>query len=379
MHLWQHINAGKGTTTTGNAPDPDDKGGEVAVSSRIQVPAALERMAHRAAEGTIPVARLHSYSLVASHEIRSAAISVHSSLESWKSLPVDPFVEQLLRRGVPVDFRSTPPPKFLLPSIPLSPEHTHFARKELPCRLLPGAMRPVPAVSVEYSSPVFVVVHPVSGKRRLVVDLRQINNYCLDYRCRYETLATVPTSALQNGWATRTDLEDAYHMFHIRPAERKYFTFRLFGVYWQYVVLPFGWSASPYYFTKLLRPVLKHLRRRGIRLVAYLDDLFLSFRSRRRARTLMALVIRLFDRLGLRINYRKSQLTPVQRLTFLGIDVDLRRGFSSYPPLVSPSSRKQPRPCYVLFDATCVPSIFSFFDVSPGSRYPRSQQLLPLV
>ena len=44
--------------------------------------------------------------------------------------------------------------------------------------------------------------------------------------------------------------------------------------FFMFTVLPFGLSSALYIFTKLLRPLVKHWRSQGIRVVVYLDDGF---------------------------------------------------------------------------------------------------------
>ncbi len=44
---------------------------------------------------------------------------------------------------------------------------------------------------------------------------------------------------------------------------------------YQYTCLPFGLSSAPWAFTKLLKPVVAYLRKRGIRLIIYLDDMLI--------------------------------------------------------------------------------------------------------
>jgi hypothetical protein len=47
------------------------------------------------------------------------------------------------------------------------------------------------------------------------------------------------------------------------------------GVTYQFTCLAFGLSSAPWLFTKLLRVVAAHLRRNGIRVLLYLDDILI--------------------------------------------------------------------------------------------------------
>jgi hypothetical protein len=77
-------------------------------------------------------------------------------------------------------------------------------------------------------------------------------------------------------FATKLDLEGAYH--HIRVEERlsRYFAFRFEGQDYGLKGLPFGWVRSPAIFCRTLRVAIKAIRDQvGVRLVAYMDDLLL--------------------------------------------------------------------------------------------------------
>ena len=56
------------------------------------------------------------------------------------------------------------------------------------------------------------------------------------------------------------DLQDGYYHLAIKEEDRKYFTFCVNGECYRCVGLPFGWTASPRIFTKLMRPVVQALR-----------------------------------------------------------------------------------------------------------------------
>ena len=46
--------------------------------------------------------------------------------------------------------------------------------------------------------------------------------------------------------------------------------------YYRWTVCPFGLSCSPYYFYKVLRPVITYLRVLGIRVSVFVDDVLLA-------------------------------------------------------------------------------------------------------
>lgn len=87
----------------------------------------------------------------------------------------------------------------------------------------------------------------------------------------------------------------------------------------EYTCLAFGLNASPWVFTKLLRVAVTFLRRSGIRLVIYLDDLLIVWSSTEECWTSVALVIKILQSFSFLINFPKSETTPVQAREYIGL------------------------------------------------------------
>ncbi|KAI2653889.1 ORF V: Enzymatic polyprotein [Labeo rohita] len=94
------------------------------------------------------------------------------------------------------------------------------------------------------------------------------------------------------------------------------------GRAYQYKVLPFGLSLSPRVFTKVAEAALSPLWQTGIRILNYLDDWLLIAHSRDLLCEQRDLVLRHLSHLGLQVNREKSKLSPVQRISFLGVELD---------------------------------------------------------
>ncbi|KAI2646313.1 hypothetical protein H4Q32_029571 [Labeo rohita] len=123
-------------------------------------------------------------------------------------------------------------------------------------------------------------------------------------------------------WFAAIDLKDAYFHVSILPRHRPFLRFAFKGRAYQYKVLPFGLSLSPRVFTKVAEAALSPLWQTGIRILNYLDDWLLIAHSRDLLCEQRDLVLRHLSHLGLQVNREKSKLSPVQRISFLGVELD---------------------------------------------------------
>jgi hypothetical protein len=132
---------------------------------------------------------------------------------------------------------------------------------------------------------------PAVDKWRMVLDLRHLNSFCVEKKCRFESLKDLRRMVREDDWMFSFDLKDGYHAVGIHPRDRKYFTFVVAGVgTFQYCALNFGWNASPYVFVKVMRTLVRLLRSpvtgvgdsespddhvvKGMRVLPYMDDFF---------------------------------------------------------------------------------------------------------
>jgi hypothetical protein len=84
-------------------------------------------------------------------------------------------------------------------------------------------------------------------------------------------------------------------------------------------VLPFGLSTAPYLFTKLLKPLQKHWRYKGICLALFLDNCCGNGRDLSTCKTDSDVVRNDLDNAGLIANQEKSVWEPTQTCSWLGL------------------------------------------------------------
>ena len=128
------------------------------------------------------------------------------------------------------------------------------------------------------------------------------------------------------------DLKSGYHHVQIFEGHQTYL-----GFSWKhsnsnqvksyvFTVLHFGLSSAPHVFTKILKPLDKHLRHQGICVAVFLDDGWGVEKDSQVCRIVADAVRTDLFKAGSVTNEDKSVWIPCQRLDWLGITWDIARG-----------------------------------------------------
>ena len=156
----------------------------------------------------------------------------------------------------------------------------------------------------------FFAVLKKNGKARACYDQRRVNRSLVVPHFKMEGLPVVRSLLRRDDYMTSVDIKSAYPHIPIAPEHRQFFRFVWRGEHYQFKAMPFGLATAPLIWTKLMKPVLAYLRARGVWVTAYIDDLLILAASPELARQHTALVIETLERLGLTVNYEKSELNP---------------------------------------------------------------------
>ena len=240
------------------------------------------------------------------------------NLDAWRYIEAPQTVIDWLEKGISIPFH-TKPYCFEKHNHKLSFSQTLFVRSEI-YRLLKAGYIQQLDYKPRYISPIGCVPKKTGGYR-LITDFRQLNAFCNSCTFKQEDIRNVEKVVEQKDFFTSIDLKDGFYHIPINCDNREYLSFQFEGKYFSYVVLPFGFSLSPYFFTKVLRPVVKYLRSQGVRLSLYVDD-FLICASASVITDHTDLVIHTLNDLGLKINLEKSVLRPCQIIDYLGYTID---------------------------------------------------------
>ena len=100
---------------------------------------------------------------------------------------------------------------------------------------------------------------------------------------------------------------------------------------YQYTMLSAGLSIPPWAWTKLIKVLKMHAHRLGIQLFQYIDDWIILAPSQSTTLEATQYIVKLAEALGFKIHLVKSQLTPLQDITYLGYRFLLKHGIVCPP------------------------------------------------
>ena len=117
---------------------------------------------------------------------------------------------------------------------------------------------------------------------------------------------------------TSIDLSQVFYHVPLTGHQRQYFAFDYLNKRYCFACLPFGLTTSPRVFTKVLKPIIKMARTKGIWVVAYLDDILIMASSKSQILEHTNYLIKCLKDFGFTINAKKSYLNSSQVVDYLG-------------------------------------------------------------
>ena len=153
---------------------------------------------------------------------------------------------------------------------------------------------------------------------RLILNMKKINeNYIIHEKFKMESLFSCLNLMSEGCFMASLDLKNAYHTIPIFEPHQKFLQFCVNGQTYRYKVLPQGYKDSPRIFTRILKPVIGHLRQKGFLSSIYIDDLYLQGDTFEECQKNVQVSKHLLCRLGFDIS-DKSSMIPSQKLVHLG-------------------------------------------------------------
>ncbi|EIE78811.1 hypothetical protein RO3G_03516 [Rhizopus delemar RA 99-880] len=254
------------------------------------------------------------------YEIPEDGISPGGRLQAftpyWKKTIHHPWPLSVIQEGYQIQWNSTPHPWKYHPTKRPSMEDRIAVSEAVKKFLAAGIIEISPTQSKHYLSHFFTVKEPT--KRRPILDCRPLNKFVQCHHFKMEGIPALRSLLEKDDLICKIDLKDAYVVVPLHQQSRRFLTFLHQGTVYQYKSLAFGLSVAPRIFSKLMRYAVEPLRRKGIKLVYYLDDICLVAKSMKEMNANMQETLAHLKNLGFLINYKKSSLQPQKIQEFLG-------------------------------------------------------------
>ena len=234
----------------------------------------------------------------------------------------DPYILEIVQ-GYKLDLVEIPFQVFTPKPLLFSKSETELLDNEIRDLHAKNAIRVVQPTHGQFISTVFAVPKKDGGTRP-VINLKEVNQFLNYHHFKIEGTHLLRDLLQPNDWMGKIDLKDAYFVIPIWENHQKFLRFLWKDSLMEFACLPFGLASAPRVFTKLMKPVVALLRRSGIRLIIYLDDILFMNQTPTGLQRDMSTAIHLLENLGFVINLTKSQLKPTQTLEFLGFIVDTK-------------------------------------------------------
>ena len=246
--------------------------------------------------------------------------SLRNNIASWERIGTPDYVLHWIQEGVPLIF-DTKPKQFEFPNKTFNAKHSTFIDQEISRLLKSGCIKR--SISKPHVvSPMKCV--PKKGSPgedlRLIVDLRYVNEHIICPTFSQEGIDTVCNNIVPGDYMITADFQKGFHHVPIVESCQPFLGIYHKGVYYVFTCLVFGLKCSPYYFYKVLRPVVEYLRSNDLRLVLYVDDCIL-LASEKHITDHSDLLLHTFEDLGWKINYAKSSLKPETNKRYLGFNI----------------------------------------------------------
>ena len=191
----------------------------------------------------------------------------------WQRIKANRWVISVINDGYALPFIELPPRNVLKNHKSAFEEET-FVSEQIMELLAAGCVTETNRSDVHVISPLGVVRN--GSKKRLILDLRYVNNYLRIPKFKYEDIRTGRDIFSLGDWFFKFDYKSGYHHVDIFPSHQKFlgFSWTMQGQRKCFVfsVLPFGLASAPFVFTKIQKALVKHWSEQGIRIFTYLDD-----------------------------------------------------------------------------------------------------------
>ena len=230
-------------------------------------------------------------------------------LAEWHWLTSDIHILNAIG-GYSIPFTEMPKQEHAPRPVHMKPDEIDGLNLEINSFLNQGIMEECPPYEDgSYYSNLFTRVKR-DGSLRVIINFRKLSPQIEKQHFKMETIKDVIHMMRPNCLFGSIDFKHAFFSVRICEDDRKYLRFQRKGKHYQFTSLPQWLGRASRLFTKLLKPVLAHLRGHGLEISAYIDGSITIHDPQSYFTEQMLYDVRMFDKLGFTINVTKSVLPP---------------------------------------------------------------------
>ena len=186
-----------------------------------------------------------AYSSSSCHSVRGH-LKVHISF--WRRLQASAFILSTIHDGYKIPFLSTSP-RFWCKDNRSSLDNCDFVTEAIQDLIQDEKITEANSSDLSNINPLSVSIQPC-GKKRLILDLRLINQHLDKFKFKYEDYKKALEYFEAGGFAINFDLKSGFHHLDICPHHRQYLGFAWIFPdgrerFFMFNVLPFGLSSAP--------------------------------------------------------------------------------------------------------------------------------------
>lgn len=237
-------------------------------------------------------------------------------INKWKDLTSDKSIIDTIQ-GYRLSFEFSPPTRNKCNNPSFSAQEIKSINNEIETLLKKRIIEETAPSPFQYVTHIFTRPKK-DGSHRVILNLKSLNEYIENFHFKMDSLNTAINLMKENCYFGSIDLKDAFFSIPVANCDRKYLRFTWNGKLYQFTCLAQGLSTCPRIFTKLMKCVFSHLRKKGYCNTAYIDDSLLIGDSMYECEANIRETVELVDSLGLTIHPKKSVLIPKQEIQYLG-------------------------------------------------------------
>ena len=175
--------------------------------------------------------------------------------------------------------------------------------------------------TTEFVSPIFVA-KKTDGVTRLILNLEELDEFVKYKHFKMDGIKTITNMVTRKCFMATIDLKDAYYSVAISRLFKKFLKFKWKDKLHCFACFANGLGPCPRKSTELNKVPVTTLHFENVPLSGYINDFFTKGDTFSIHEENIHKTMRLYDKLGFVINFKKSQILLTQRTRILGFVID---------------------------------------------------------